>query len=81
MQNPTENIKLLNIVAFALLMENGEGLMSKSPNYVLEKFNKYALSDEIAFMWGLDHANSQRLRLWADKWGLASIPEEKKDEL
>ena len=34
-----ENNEFKNIVAFCILMQNGEGIMSKAPQYIKEKFD------------------------------------------
>jgi hypothetical protein len=66
--NESKN-QLLNIVAFAILMENGEGVKDKSPGYILEKFNKYCLNEKDAYLWGLDAPNRLKLAKWAEEWG------------
>ena len=67
MDKQTE-FELLNIVSFAILMENGEGIMDKSPKYILEKFQRYCQSQDIEYMWGLDWENQSKLKEWIEKW-------------
>lgn len=62
------NIQLLNIVSFCALMQNGEGIVGKSPDYILEKFHKYALQTDSAFYWGLDAQRKGVIQEWAIKW-------------
>ncbi len=61
--------EIKNIVAFMILMEGNEGFIGKSPGYILEKFQKYCLSDrEDSWKWGLDFSNQKKLKEWAKKW-------------
>jgi hypothetical protein len=60
--------QLKNIVAFCILMENGEGIESKSPDYILEKFNRYCFNQNEDFLWGLDGSNKIKLDNWMKKW-------------
>jgi len=54
---------LLKAVCFAILMENNDGIMSKSPSYILEKFQ--SACPEI-----LDAHNKRKLVRWAREWGV-----------
>lgn len=62
------NDKLLNIVAFCILMENDEGIINKSPDYIMEKYNRYcgAMGDE--HKWGLDGGNTSKLERYKEIW-------------
>ena len=61
--------EILNIVAFAILMENNDGIIGKSPDYILEKFDRYCLSEnKDEYAWGLDANNKQKLLDWTKKW-------------
>lgn len=61
------NIK--NIVAFCILMENNDGVLSKSPDYIEEKFQRYCTStDKDLIPWGLDYSNRVKLEMWVTKW-------------
>ena len=59
---------LKNIVAFCALMENGKGIIDKSPDYILEKFLRYCLSDRPEWQWGLDNIRSKIVKKWTKKW-------------
>lgn len=61
------NIK--NIIAFCVLMQNGEGILSKSPAYIEKKFLRY-IDDETgkAWNWGLDGPNRQKFRRYLKIW-------------
>lgn len=64
-----EKAVVKDIVAFCVLMENGEGVMDKSPEYIMEKFNRYCLSeDPDEWHWGLDASNWEKLEKWSSKW-------------
>jgi hypothetical protein len=63
-----EVIKLKNIVAFCALMENHDGIIGKSPDYIMEKFNRYCLSDVDECPWGLDVDNRWKVSRWINKW-------------
>ena len=60
--------KLLNLVAFSILMQNGEGVLDKSPSYVLEKFKRYVESGGEDCMSGLDGKNKLKFVTWVLKW-------------
>jgi len=60
--------QLLNIVAFCALMENNDGIIGKSPDYIIEKFNRYCLREEGEYAWGLDNARQKIVSYWREKW-------------
>lgn len=60
--------KLLNIIAFCALMENNDGIIGKSPDYIIEKFNRYCLSEEGEYAWGLDAIRQKIVQDWKEKW-------------
>ena len=62
--------RILNIVAFCALMENNDGIIGKSPDYIFEKFNRYCQvsSLEDSHRWGLDSVRQKLLKDWAKKW-------------
>ena len=65
-----ETTRLLNLIAFCVLMQNGEGILSKSPDYVLEKYERF-LNDgftDLETYWGLDNSNKQKVEDWYKKW-------------
>lgn len=67
MDKQTE-IELLNIVAFAILMENDKGILNKSPDYIMEKFQRYCQGQGIQYDWGLDLDNQSKLIKWIKRW-------------
>ena len=61
--------QLKNVVAFAILMESEGGILSKSPDYIEEKFSRYChlnLGDRSE--WGLDGSNKLKLAEWLEQW-------------
>lgn len=50
-----------NLIAFCVLMENGEGIKDKAPDYILEKFRRYVGNPDSAWMQGLDSNNRKKL--------------------
>lgn len=60
--------KIINIVAFCALMENTGGVMDKSPDYILEKFNRYCTSNRDEVPWGLDSMRKRIVSDWCKKW-------------
>jgi len=61
--------KFKNIIAFCVLMENNNGILDKSPDYVLEKFKRYIEnSEEDKYKWGLDNNNRLKVTNYINKW-------------
>jgi len=61
--------KIKNIIAFCILMENNDGILGKSPDYVLEKFERYVESNEKdEYAWGLDNNNRLKVTKYINKW-------------
>ena len=61
-----ENLK--NIMAFVVLM-SGEKALDHSAGYVIEKFKRYCLTDNLMeYKWGLDADNTKILNAWVKKW-------------
>lgn len=64
-----DKAQLLNMVAFCVLMQNQEGIIGKSPDYILEKFDRYCMhADPLEYKWGLDASNQNKLSTWANRW-------------
>lgn len=55
-----------HIIAFCILMQNGQGIQSKHPSYVLEKFRH-------AEDYSLDNENQQLYRFYMTKWGVSEM--------
>lgn len=60
--------KLANLVAFCALMQNNGGVIEKSPDYILEKFNRYCTSTRDEVPWGLDGIRRSIVSDWCKKW-------------
>lgn len=66
MMKTEEYIK--NIVAFCALMQNGEGIIGKSPAYIEEKFTRFCQSEVPEYKWGLDSERQKLLNDWIERW-------------
>jgi len=55
--------EIQNIVAFCILMQNGEGILSKSPDYIEEKY-------KVCIKGGkpLDSSNQQKFDQYIKTW-------------
>jgi len=66
MDKAKKKIYFLNVLAFIVLMQN---MGTKSPDYIMEKFRRYILSDRPdEFQWGLDGPNSRKLVDYIFRW-------------
>lgn len=67
------NSNFLNILAFCILMGN-EKILTKSPDYILEKFERYIgdVSDAYGeeWRWGLDSNNMALLIEYHKTWNI-----------
>lgn len=59
------------LVIFAIFMQNGEGILSKAPRYIEEKYN-YCLNGGK----GLDMTNQHILKKYKEKWGFDECNED-----
>lgn len=57
-----------NLIAFCVLMESGEGIRDKSPDYVMEKFERYVGKESSEWQWGLDFLNQNKLAQYLKDW-------------
>jgi hypothetical protein len=66
------------LVVFAIFMENGEGIVGKAPDYIMEKWSLVSagVSDEFVIA-GLDMMNQAKFKEWLRVWGKKSIEEVK----
>lgn len=53
-------------LAFVILMENGEGVMGKSPKYFMEKLSAMEYNSEPEGL--LDEVNQSKLAAWMKRW-------------
>lgn len=62
--------RLLNLVSFLVLMENKEGVLGKSPDYILEKYERFLDKGytDLTSYWGLDGKNTEKVEDWYKKW-------------
>ena len=54
------------LVVFAILMENGEGIVNKSPRYILEKYQACMVLPDPKQL--LDPGNLRKFEAWKKKW-------------
>lgn len=75
-----EDREILNIVAFCLLMQHNNGILSKSPRYIREKFDRYCgdRADKDVWRWGLSIIPQSKFWQWVGAWmhGKVKKPEE-----
>jgi len=57
-----------NLIAFLCLVENGEGFMSKSPEYIIEKYE--AMKTHFPMTNLLDENNKKKYEKYLKAWGL-----------
>lgn len=65
-----ETDRLLNLIAFCVLMQNKDGILGKSPDYVLEKYDRFLDKGftDLENYWGLDAENIAKVEVWYKKW-------------
>lgn len=62
---------LKRLVAFSVLMENGQGITAKSPDYILEKYRfVMTCEEEWQLEAVLDSMNQAKYRKWKETWML-----------
>ena len=72
----TNHEKVANIVAFLSLLfgedsESWETVMNFTPDYLIEKFERYVLSARVEYPWGLHPSlRNHRFHRYVDKWEL-----------
>jgi hypothetical protein len=70
----TKNEKVANIIAFLTILfgkDNAvfEKLMDFSPDYIIEKFDRYVLSMRVEYPWGMHPSlKNRRFNLYTNKW-------------
>ena len=57
-------------VCLVVLMQNGGGILTKSPKYIKEKATFLRLIDPLAAWQELNYANRALLLTWADSWNV-----------
>ena len=57
--------QLKNLVAFCILMENDKGIITKSPDYIREKYERYMGGFAIS---ALDSLNMQKYKDYIKMW-------------
>jgi hypothetical protein len=62
------NIPIDRLVIFSIIMENGDGIIGKSPDYILEKFASASTAFNPEGL--LDEKNRKKLEKWRRRWCL-----------
>lgn len=76
----TKNEKIANIIVFLSILfgednEAFEKIMDFNPDYIIEKFERYVLSQRVEYPWGMHPALRKRaFNRYIDKWAL-ELPE------
>lgn len=71
----TKNEQVGNIIAFLIILfgesEELNKIMEFSPDYIIEKFERYILSTSIQYPWGMHPClRSHVFQRYVDKWGM-----------
>jgi hypothetical protein len=72
----TNNEKVANIIAFLSILFGEdcaayEKIMDLSPEYIIEKFERYVLSSRIEYPWGMHPSlRNQVFQAYVNKWSL-----------
>lgn len=65
----TENVTINQMVAFAILLENNEGIINKSPKYIKEKFaGCMEMTNPKHLRTIMDRENRAQFDAWREKW-------------
>lgn len=64
------------LICFLILMQNGEGILDKHPDYIREKVGMIGMGYEA--IGKLDVNNIRKLMEWHEKWNVQLPPEIKK---
>ncbi len=71
----TDHEKVANIIAFlSILFDDDEAfevVMKFTPDYIIEKFERYVISARVEYPWGLHPSLRKRIfQRYVDKWEL-----------
>jgi len=59
---------VFRLVAFAILMQGNGGILTKHPDYILEKWQACQVRDEAELLSLLDPSNQAMFKAWKAKW-------------
>jgi len=59
---------VFRLVAFAILMQGNGGILTKHPDYILEKWQACQVHDEAELLLLLDSSNQALFEAWKAKW-------------
>jgi len=61
-------MEVLRLVAFAILMQGNGGILTKHPDYILEKWRACQVRNEAELLALLDLGNQATFRAWKARW-------------
>ena len=62
-------MELEQLVAFCVLMENGQGIVGKAPSYIFEKFKSCSARQSREMLMGLLDCNNQaKFKKYLETW-------------
>lgn len=62
-------MELEQLVAFCILMENGEGIITKAPSYLMEKYESCSMRNSRSLLMGLlDMYNQAKFKRYLEMW-------------
>lgn len=65
----TDQVTLEQMVAFAIFMENNEGIMAKAPSYIKEKFSScMSATPTLNLLYEFDSTNRAKFIAWRQRW-------------
>ena len=73
-------ISIKKLVAFAVLMQTGPGITSKSPGYILEKWDLVKNCPEKLLITLMDPNNQRIFEEWLRVWGIRRGPGDVHDQ-
>ena len=62
-------MRFKNAVVFAILMQNNDGILGKSPSYVVEKLSLCEMMDDASIL--LDDSNTKLYQKYIHDWNVS----------
>jgi len=63
-----KELSVKQLVAFSILMQNGKGILVKSPDYITEKFNLASMTPDEYLPQLLDQMNKSLYQRYLKEW-------------
>lgn len=65
----TKDLSATQLAAFVILMESGEGIIDKSPDYIMEKWRFCSGEPNLSYLMGImDQVNQAKFSEWIITW-------------